>query len=737
MRFSLSSEALWHLRQIKSAPQGADPQGPTPQGSGKNPLFFQLDQLNADEQALLTAEKAIVWEHYSAIDDKLVEPCSHPIRKLILAYRDLFLQPEAAKNRIEGLLSDHSGSFSEAFLARLHFWNADAHHLTGEIEQGQRLLAHALTVLDRTGPFRAEALTVTALCEFLAGKTESAAHYHREAKHVLLAEPDLFLTIFNCGMALRTFLLRCDSIGFEEFSRDLDEALSGRPDRRYLLRQAGYRAMLMSIVGEREEALHLWAKADEVFRDTALAWERGQFAIMRGLAAALHPELGPPSNSFDLAEEQLRTVGFPGPYRAELDCARALVSWVAHRGKPGVQRLASSLTEGHALLQEKAQTARADLRPYYEQGLRALEFFLSGESPPPSTPSLIVSLVLQMDRSGAMTGSLADFRLLHRFVSALELQPLDADGIARSLQSALRLPVRINKGTLQVESPSGAQRYRPDYELTTELAATLLRYSDLLSRSARARALAQVSAQFAHDVRSPLAAMRSVLQSGEQGGAHERQLLAMAADRISDIARDLIEAHRGGNTNTLQSISIQSVVDGIRSLVLEKQEEYRDSNSVSLQLAGLDELRDAEECSTRLDFSSLKRALSNLINNAKEARPEGGRIECEVRLAPPTCLEIIVSDSGPGFSPETLRTLSAPQHEAIKSNKAEGMGLGLLQVRQFAAACSAELLFENRDDGNGARVRVRLPLLGVQSFSPPEPHRGSRERPPSAPPKNG
>ncbi|MFQ5437428.1 MAG: PAS-domain containing protein [Paracoccaceae bacterium] len=109
-----------------------------------------------------------------------------------------------------------------------------------------------------------------------------------------------------------------------------------------------------------------------------------------------------------------------------------------------------------------------------------------------------------------------------------------------------------------------------------------------------------------------------------------------------------------------------------------------------------------------LDSGFLQDSLLNLILNARDAIGEGaGRIDISLRQIRESWLEILVCDSGPGFSAEALRHALDPFF-STKPNK-EGSGLGLPMVFDFTQLSGGQIKIGNRKEG-GAVITLRLPL---------------------------
>src|SRR5208282_1564753 len=103
---------------------------------------------------------------------------------------------------------------------------------------------------------------------------------------------------------------------------------------------------------------------------------------------------------------------------------------------------------------------------------------------------------------------------------------------------------------------------------------------------------------------------------------------------------------------------------------------------------------------------ALSEVLSNLVLNAVEAQPNGGRVHVGLARTDDR-LEICVEDRGPGISQE----LRAKIFQPFFTTKATGTGLGLAIVARRVDEMGGTLACESPlHDGKGTRFRVTLPL---------------------------
>lgn len=236
-------------------------------------------------------------------------------------------------------------------------------------------------------------------------------------------------------------------------------------------------------------------------------------------------------------------------------------------------------------------------------------------------------------------------------------------------------------------------------EALNSMMVRLRDYESRLSTSSRLSALGDISARLAHEIRNPLTGLKLHLQ-----------LLAERVDprESARVARLLAEVQR------LELLVSSTLMLG-REQTAECQptalagliHEVADLMGPSLSHRGVEvEHRCEESLRASVDSARLRQAILNLVTNAADAMPHGGRLlitaAADIANANVT---IAVEDSGPGV-PEAIR---AGLLEAPVSTKPFGLGLGLAVCRDVAAAHGGTLRIERSAELGGARFVITLP----------------------------
>ena len=119
----------------------------------------------------------------------------------------------------------------------------------------------------------------------------------------------------------------------------------------------------------------------------------------------------------------------------------------------------------------------------------------------------------------------------------------------------------------------------------------------------------------------------------------------------------------------------------------------------------------------------IEQILLNLIINARQAMPRGGKLRIEIRENPTTQMaEICVSDTGVGIPPDEQERVFEKFRQAARSTltrEHEGTGLGLSIVRELCGLLGGDVGLQS-DLGRGSTFTVRLPRnLEMPTPAPP------------------
>jgi two-component system OmpR family sensor kinase len=247
----------------------------------------------------------------------------------------------------------------------------------------------------------------------------------------------------------------------------------------------------------------------------------------------------------------------------------------------------------------------------------------------------------------------------------------------------------------------------PDEDVPQEIRPVVLALNELLPRLSRALTVQrQFVADAAHELRTPLAALRLQLQLAERAqGEAERaaafDALRQGLDRTTHVVEQLLTLAR--EEPAAANVARENFdLGALAAEVVALYAPIAERKAIDLGLAH----RDAS-ASVRAEREAIRTVISNLVDNAVRYTPAGGRVDVRVlRGEAATALE--VSDTGPGIPPEERGRVFDRFYRRADSD-VPGSGLGLAIVRSIVERHGAAIELDSGPGGRGLTARVRFP----------------------------
>ncbi|MBS2015906.1 MAG: HAMP domain-containing histidine kinase [Deltaproteobacteria bacterium] len=217
--------------------------------------------------------------------------------------------------------------------------------------------------------------------------------------------------------------------------------------------------------------------------------------------------------------------------------------------------------------------------------------------------------------------------------------------------------------------------------------------------SARARSLEMMSAQLAHEVKNPLAAIRALVEVMlESSDERATKRLSVAKGEVARI-ETLVDAY-GSLQRPLESVvRAPCDVDALLVALVALLEARAERRGITLAVERIP----PPALPFPLDRDRTKEALLNLLLNAIDATAAGGRVV--LRAVPAgDDLDLSVTDDGVGMDAETLARIGTP----FFTRREGGTGLGVLLARRVAEQHGGSLDYASQPGrGTTATLRIR------------------------------
>jgi signal transduction histidine kinase len=229
----------------------------------------------------------------------------------------------------------------------------------------------------------------------------------------------------------------------------------------------------------------------------------------------------------------------------------------------------------------------------------------------------------------------------------------------------------------------------------------LSRLGSHLSYSQKLAALGKLTSGVAHEIKNPLNAMvihvallrEKLARGGPPDAQAHLDTLEQEIRRLDRVIQGFLKFTRPEDLQ-LTSITFPELLEEVIRLVSAEAE--RSGIAIETSVAsGLAPVYGDREL--------LQQVFVNLVLNALEAMPDGGRLELSARQAEES-IEIVVADTGVGIDPELIDRI----FDLYVTTKSKGSGIGLSVVYRIVQLHGGEITVESRK-GEGARFLVRLP----------------------------
>jgi len=305
-----------------------------------------------------------------------------------------------------------------------------------------------------------------------------------------------------------------------------------------------------------------------------------------------------------------------------------------------------------------------------------------------------VSVSLVKDKDDNVTGTVAvvhDISKRKRRVEALRRSEWVARQRAKELED---LQIKLEERAVEVEA------YATHMEQLAEERAMKLQDAERLA------AIGATAGMVGHDIRNPLQAIMgdlyliaSDVASFPEGEEKENITESIAAirkniDYINKIIQDLQDYAKSPKPD-LRRVNLEEIIQNLFV-------EIDFPESVDAKYCVEEEAREIVA-----DTALVERIIRNLVINAVQAMPEGGKLDIQSRRENGEVV-LTVEDSGIGIPADCKEKLFTP----LFTTKAKGQGFGLAVVKRMTEALEGTVTFES-EEGKGTKFIVRLPCTKI------------------------
>ncbi len=217
-------------------------------------------------------------------------------------------------------------------------------------------------------------------------------------------------------------------------------------------------------------------------------------------------------------------------------------------------------------------------------------------------------------------------------------------------------------------------------------------------------ATGRLAATIAHEVNNPMEAIKNAIyllaSAIPENASPVYNILKSETERVARIVRQMLGLYR--NTEQVKPVNVNTIIED--TLLLLNRQLQRANVEVQTELEVLPDAVIAAD--------QIRQVLSNLVINARDAMPNGGKLRIRSRHIPGYddlhgWVRILIADTGSGIPTEMIRSIFEP---FVTTKGERGTGLGLWIVKGIIQNHAGKLSVRSRV-GHGTTFKIDLPVV--------------------------
>lgn len=227
----------------------------------------------------------------------------------------------------------------------------------------------------------------------------------------------------------------------------------------------------------------------------------------------------------------------------------------------------------------------------------------------------------------------------------------------------------------------------------------LKKNEELIIKSEKLSIIGQLAAGVAHEVRNPLTSLKGfiqLLQTTKEVNDEHLEIMSAEIDRMNLIVSELLILGKQ------QAVHFQ--MKGLKDM-LKHVSTLMETQAVLNDITITPHFDESNDYPLICEPNQIKQVFINIIKNAIESMPNGGKVNIEV-LHDQNNVKVAVIDQGIGMERERIEHLGEPFY----STKEKGTGLGLMISYKIIERHHGKITIDSKK-GKGTTVTVTLPLV--------------------------
>tara|TARA_R110002073_G_scaffold7245_17_gene41449 strand:+ start:16272 stop:20054 length:3783 start_codon:yes stop_codon:yes gene_type:complete len=301
-----------------------------------------------------------------------------------------------------------------------------------------------------------------------------------------------------------------------------------------------------------------------------------------------------------------------------------------------------------------------------------------------------------------------------------------------SLTSYMCVPLRVKGSVLGVVTFVGAESGRRYSETDLAMAADLAHRAAIAIQNALLyqqvreadRRKDEFLAMLAHELRNPLAPIRSGLDLLAMDSAGHREIVELMQDQVEHVVRlvdDLLDVSR------IMRGKVELRKETVKLADLVKRSVHAVQSTVDGRHQKLNVHVATDPMHVNVDPVRIVQVIENLLTNASKYMDPGGKIDLTVERHEGTAV-VTVQDTGVGIEKELLPQVFDLFTQSSRSldRSQGGLGIGLTLVQRLVEMHSGSVSAHSDGLGHGSTFVVHLPLVDAVGLASPQPRNDAK-----------
>ncbi|GIN59292.1 PAS domain S-box protein [Lederbergia ruris] len=293
-------------------------------------------------------------------------------------------------------------------------------------------------------------------------------------------------------------------------------------------------------------------------------------------------------------------------------------------------------------------------------------------------------------------------RTVFEFLSPESSQALKDLLLKNELNQSLELTVNRCDGQIKyvlIKLIPAIHKGRETFQIQIRDLTDQKKAEEMMDRTEKLSVVGQLAASIAHEIRNPLTVIKGFIQLlNQMKNIQYLEVVLGELKRIEEIINDLLVLAKP-QSSKMEKLNLKELLES--TIAFFQSEALLHDIDIQTNI-------DLADPNITGEANRLKQVFINILKNASEAMPDGGRIDLSAQKLQDGRIVIKIEDNGPGIPEERMQNLGQPFY----STKEKGTGLGLMICYRIIKNHGGDMEIKSKVN-EGTTVHIFLPEKGT------------------------